>query len=323
MEEYQRWKYNATCEQNKMAFDVVPFETISKPGTFFKYYSVNENNVEALTNYYVYATHPNQFNDSVDCNSQILDFKTASDKDLQTLYEGFYNQFLDLCGSEEALKDYAASVFKTIAYRKVGLVSLATNNDSIYFWNPYAESGRGFCVEWDVEKFPFQKYGPFPIHYVDKIERFEVRNNVMTSLLIQTNIKTKDWENEHEWRLLVSNPPGVDFNSWENDGSCSEIYKFGDESNRKMKIPIEAVKSVTLGERFFRSPYIRCYNITSGEGEIVFLNNKKETLRCKVLNFLAAKKIETKLIANNLGVLVSKNVEIVQLENRIYRIICK
>ncbi len=321
MEEYQSWKYNALEENGKIRFEVIPSEERKAPNSFFKYYSLNQNNVKALTGCYVYASHPNQFNDSVDCNSQILNFQNASQEDLRGLYPmDFYPKFLEIYGDEQFLKCCTSEHFKTLFYRHVGIVSLSTNNDSIYFWNSYTQNGQGFCVEWDVNKFPFRKYGPFPIHYVENIKPFEVRDNIPTAALIQTNIKTKDWQEENEWRLLVSNPEGLDFNLWDNDGSYSQQYNLGDEHNRKMKYPLGAIKGVTLGEWFFRSQNIRQYPITEDEREIVFLN-KKETLRCQILDFLGKKLFPVYQVRNNLGILEVLPIVVVKLQNRVYRII--
>ncbi len=324
MEEYQSWKYNAQVENGKIHFEVKPSEERKTPNSFFKYYSLNQNSVKALTGCYVYAPHPNQLNDSTDCNSQILNFQNASKEDLQTFYsKELYPKFLEIYGDEAHLKSYMSTHFKTIFYRRVGIVSLATKNDSIYFWSSYAQSGQGFCVEWDVNMFPFRKCGPFPMHYVDNIIPFEVCDNIQTAALIQTNIKTKDWQKENEWRLLVSNPEGLDFNSWDdNDGSYSQQLNFGDEHNRKMKYPLEAIKGVTLGEWFFRSPNIRLYPITEDEIEIVFLN-KKESLRCRVLDFLAKNISSVFQVKNNLSILEVLPIEVVKLQNRVYRIINK
>ncbi len=321
MEEYQGWQYAGQKNGDVMNFDVKPSEDKEIPDSFFKYCSLNEKSVEALTRCYVYASHPNQLNDSVDCNSQILDFQTASQEDLKSFYGAeLYPKYLEVYGNEQNLRSNMHEHFKLVSYNHIGIVSLSTRNDSIYFWNSYAQSGQGFCIEWDVRNFPFRYFGPFPVHYVDKITPFKVHSNIPTALLIQTNVKTKDWESEQEWRLLVSNPMGLDFNSWDDDGSYSQQYNFGGEHNRKMKYPIEAIKSVTLGERFFRSPNIRQYPITNDEREVVFLS-KKETLRCRVLDFLSSVYLCAYQIKNELGAIHVQPIEVVKIQSRVYRII--
>lgn len=318
---YQGWGYEAKEDDGHFVFKVHPSSDL-KCDKFFKYYSLSNNSVDALTNCYVYASHPNQLNDSYDCNSQILNFTTATEGDLLGLYDVFYQQFREVYGSEEALRERASDDFKDMAYRYVGIVSLTTRNNNAHLWHVYSQDSQGFCVELDVEKFSFKKYGPHPIQYVDKITLFDVKMNVPTALLVQTNVKTKDWEKEEEWRLLVSNPEGSDFNSWENDGSLSKRYNLGGEHDRKMKYPLSAIKSVTLGERFFRSPNIRCYPVSDEEFEYVFMNDKEE-MRCKVLDFLIGKAFGLFMVKNKVGELLPKPIDIVKLQERVYRIIFK
>lgn len=320
-ENYQGWKYEVISQDGQIEFRVRPSSEL-KCDKFFKYYSLSENSVDALTNCYVYASHPNQFNDSFDCNSQILNFGKATKGDLQGLYETLFNQFLEVYGSEDALREQASNDFNVLAYRHIGIVSLANRNNNAHLWHVYAQDGQGLCVEFDVDKFPFKHYGPNPIQYVDKLSQFEVDRNVPTALFVQTNVKTKTWEKECEWRLLVSNPKGLDFNIWENDGSLSKRYNLGDEHARKMKYPLSAIKSITLGERFLRSPNIRCYPISNEEFEVVFVNDKEE-MRCKVLDFLMGKPFEIFLVENEMGELIPRPIVIVKLQPKVYRIILK
>lgn len=310
-EYYHGWKYDARPKDNQLSFKVIPPSEM-KCDSFFKYYALNDNSVDALTKCYVYASHPNQFNDSVDCNSKILNFETAQVRDLQGLYGEYYSRFLEYYGGEDMLKLHASEHFKEVAYRHIGIVSLAPQNDNAYLWHVYAQDGQGFCVEFDVDKFPFKYYGPNPIQYVDKLSQFGVDGNVQTALFVQTNVKTKTWEKEEEWRLLVSNPEGIDFNSWGEDGTLNLQSNFGDEHNRKMRYPLAAIKSVTLGAHFFRSPSIRCYPVTEEEFECVFLDDT-EKLRCQVLDFFIGKPFESFFVINNLGELTPRPIRVVRL----------
>lgn len=318
---YQDWHYDACNQLDKIEFKVYPSPVLeNKPDSFFKYFALSDNSVEALTQCYIYASHPNQFNDSIDCSSQLLGFNNATNVELRSLYNGFYNSFLTLYGDEQTLREHTSEVFKTLAYRHIGIVCLTDNNCNAHLWHEYASDGAGFSVEFDVEKFPFRKHGPFPMHYVDKIEPFQVKNNMPIALLIQTNVKTKDWMNENEWRLLVSNPEGLDYNSWEDGGVFSQQYNLGDEHDRRMRYPFSAIKCVTLGERFFKAPSIRCYPISNDENEYVFLSDREE-LRCRVLDFLIGRPFGKYIITNNLGRLYATSMEIVKLQERVYRII--
>lgn len=320
MEEYQNWKYDCKKDGKCINFEVTPSEKIMEPASFFKYYALNTYSIEALTECYVYATHPNKFNDSIDCNSQILNFRNATKEDIEAFYGPFYNNALEICETEQNLKHYISEHFKLIAYKHIGIISLATKNDSIYHWSNYSQNASGFCIEFDVKLFPFRYFGPFPMHYVNKITQVDIHNNISTALLIQTNIKTNDWIQEQEWRLLVSNPNGSDFDYWNEDGSYNTLYNSVNDHNRKMKYPLNAIRSITLGESFFKSPDIKRYAITRNEEEIIFLN-KKTSLHRQIMDFLEHKPFEINEIHNVLGVLKLQKIKITKLNKQIYRII--
>lgn len=321
LKDYQGWGYEGVKDKNGIIFNMRPSLGV-KCNRFFKYYALTNNSVDALTTCYVYASHPNQLNDSFDCNSRILNFEKVSINDIHSIYDGLYDQFLEFYGNEECLRRHTSEHFKVLMYRHVGILSLANKNTNAHLWHVYSQDSQGFCVELDVKQFPFKYYGPNPIQYVDKLSQYYVNNDTPTALLVQTNVKTRTWEKEEEWRMLVSNPEGVDFNSWGEDGSLHKQFNFGDEHDRKMKYPLSALKSVTLGERFFRSSNIRCYSVSKTEYECVFLNSKEEQ-RCSVLDFLIDKPIRLYIIINDMGELILQPIEIVKLQSQVYRIIFK
>lgn len=226
---------------------------------------MSSNGVEALTGLYVYASHPNQLNDSIDCYPYLLDFSETTEEELEAVYAPLYEEVLAGCGGDiNLLRLTTPEYFALFIGRKFGVVSLSQDNVNVSLWNNYTDS-RGYCVEFDVGSFPFHNFGPFPIHYVDELNPIKIDKNIGVAFLIQTNVKTDDWEKEKEWRMLVANPDGFDFSTYENDGSYSQRFKCADEHNRKMKYPLRAIKSITLGERFFRASSIRCYPISDDE----------------------------------------------------------
>ena len=159
-------------------------------------------------------------------------------------------------------------------------------------WALYA-SNTGFCVEFDVDKFPFIKHGPFPIHYCDEIDPLIVQNEDMHApLLIQTNIKNHVWSYEHEWRLLIENPEGQDMRTkgcrWieELDSNMPNMH------DRKFYYPVEAVKSITLGYYFFRGVNI----IEIGDAAQI---RAESIYRKRLLNFIVRHKIPTCILVKD------------------------
>lgn len=249
------------------------------PSSFFKYYSLSETSVDALTNMYLYATHPNLFNDPFDCNEKLVKFNTWDD--VNELYSPEFSpdfvreQFSCL---EEAL-NFCQKAYSTILYRKLGLVSLSTRNDKCDMWALYAQN-TGFCIELDIDKLPFRHFGPFPMNYSDSFKQIDVGEGKAIAMLYQTNIKQKCWEHEQEWRLYIPNPIGFDMKSF---GENSEHYNSLDDHDRKFKYPLNALKSIILGIKFFQQDSVGI----SLCNEYDVMLSEKETLRIKVLDFLA------------------------------------
>ena len=89
------------------------------------------------------------------------------------------------------------------------ICSFSTIFDSILMWAHYAKSHTGFCIEYNSLEVEMKKNIIFPILYKEKLLDItnaamleeEKRNN--TYLIKATLIKSKEWEYEKEWRLIV------------------------------------------------------------------------------------------------------------------------
>ena len=108
---------------------------------------------------------------------------------------------------------------------------------------------------------------------------------------MQTNIKSKCWQSEDEWRLLVSNPLGMDFVRFDKDGD--EYCKHFKAHNRHMRYPIEALLSVTLGPKFLFEHDIKCEELSLLEQKVICYQNP---LKRKILSFLSRYNIPTKVL---------------------------
>lgn len=315
--EYEGWKYiynRETTDGNILR--VIPNKEIARPKTFFKYYALTENSVDALTGTYVYATHPNQFNDPLDCYEDILDFSESPEEILNTLYGDLYSVFLNFYG--KGLRAYTPKAFRTLFYRRTGVVSLSTSCDNIVMWANYANHS-GFCVEFDIDCFPFLCYGPFPVHYVKELPSIKVGRDLQEATLLQTNLKLDVWKYEDEWRLLVSSPLGFDFTIF--DETHTEIYESIGKHDRKMRLPLNAIKSVTLGYLFLKGNDIECVQISDYECQVL---SRTENLRTRLMDFLAAAKLPVHIMTldnEKIGRFNYIKAEIIKLKRLTYRLI--
>lgn len=280
IKEYCGWKYMHNKETAQ--YFIEPNEKKECPKTFFKYYSLSKNSVEALTNAYIYVSHPSQLNDPFDCNKNMI--KISTNDSIKALWEHLYSELVEKFDNDlEAMLHYSQEAFMNVLYVKMGIVSLTTTNSNMLMWSHYANH-KGFCVEWDIKKLGFNYHGPFPIHYTNEIKSFDIEEyGGSLSMLIQSNVKSKVWEYENEWRLLALPPKFRDFIFV---GSNAEVFKYPDNHNRKLAYSLSAIKSVTLGGRFFHD---NIYKISDREYEIVY--NSKFDLDYQIIDFLSNPKL--------------------------------
>lgn len=263
-------------------YSIVPKMKAEIPSTFYKYYALTDYNVDALTNMYVYATHPNELNDPFDCNKELIEFNTWDD--VRALCPPKFDEIKKQFSSLRTACDFCRDVYMTILYRKLGLVSLAPKHDNYLMWALYAQN-NGFCIEFDVGKFPFQHFGPFPINYVDKLPHTipigYYGGNL--SMLIQSNVKNMWWEYENEWRLYIPTPIGFDMKACGNEYEM-KVYNFGDEHNRKFRYTSEAIKSIILGTKFLNK--LVANKLSANEMDVTCSSNI-DSKEIKILDFLA------------------------------------
>ena len=275
------WKYIF----DGTGFDIIPNEKIDKPEFLYKLYGLNQNSFDSLINQYIYATHPSQLNDVFDCNEELLDLddieaiKTAlsdimSDEEIEDLIKHDF----------EGTKTFVQRFFRELTYRKWGVFSMTTNPNNVLMWSYYCNH-NGFCIEFDISKFPFKYYGPFPVNYQPIIEPLSIKQfGVQIGILAQSNLKDEIWKHENEWRLLIASPDNEDMLS----PNFEKLRRLGGH-NRKFNYPLEAIKSIALGNRFFDPDEI--LEIDDMTLEINLKTNFEQ--KTIMLDFLATNKIET------------------------------
>lgn len=314
IKDYCGWRYK--YDGGTHGYGIEPSISMEQPMTFFKYYALTENSVNALTNVYLYASHPSQLNDPFDCNKKLVEFN--SEESIRSLWENLFPNLVQQFGNDfEAQRRYTQEAYMTILYQKTGIISLTTSNKCMQMWSYYANH-NGFCVELDVEKLGFSYYGPFPIHYTNDMKPFDIAEyGGHLSMLIQSNVKSEVWKYEKEWRLLAYPPAGIDLVGV---GEYKELFSFPDSHNRKFAYSLSALKSITLGIRFFDG---KIYTISNKECEIVY--RCKDQLDYQIANFLSNPKlshIDVYLaIPKNLFEIDTKKVSIIKINEYKFRLL--
>ena len=201
------------------------------PKYLYKFRSFRDkNHMAMLTDNELFFSSPDKFNDPFDCNVPIRydDFtKTefirhwtaafrrslpkARDFEIRKKVKEFYNQCRSLSG-REMMVEYQEKTIKKMRSTDIGIFSLTANLNSILSWSHYADWHRGFCVGFhtlNLKAF-LEKLGPFlDLRSVDYTEEYPIINGYKASDEEKTNkivwTKSKDWEYEHEYRVLWLN----------------------------------------------------------------------------------------------------------------------
>lgn len=191
---------------------------MASPSRLFKYEPFSARSLQNLKEQVIYFGSPLNFNDPYDC-ALTPKIKSPSDIDIARLRKHY--------GSDPRVPDITRVKFKTMAdeeLRKlimvIGLKSLQEGiteflsskgvscfseaNDSLLMWSHYADSGKGFCLEFRTDKSPFEKLQQ--VRYSEQMPEVDVvpilcgdSNEAIMDLY---RLKAEDWRYEKEWRCI-------------------------------------------------------------------------------------------------------------------------
>lgn len=257
--------------------EVVTDPITNEPETVFKYYSSSENGIDALTNSYLFATHPYSFNDSIDSSELLLNFENITFERYVGLYkkllipEEFDKYDFNKLFPEDKANSFAMirKFFYEYFSRKLGLISLTTQPLNILMWSHYS-SESGFIIELDkncliqnlrkhnaeIKNFCFR-----PVQYVDELESIDMFQDGFTtpdvSFLYMTTVKRIEWKYEDEWRLTVyKTDMGIPF-GYLNPGTKD----YEGTENRIVFYSRECIKSIFLGKHFINGKNCSAINL--------------------------------------------------------------
>lgn len=150
----------------------------------------------------------------------------------------------------------------------VYLKSFTENNNSLSMWGQYADSYKGFCVEYDVSKMKLNYYYHlFPVIYSDsRATKANIRYMIEdfgrlkideqngdgiqddTSFLKDTMAlflnKSLEWQNEKEWRMIATHLQ-LNYEAEEADDlECENLYKLWSQY-----LDFDYAKAIYLGAR--------------------------------------------------------------------------
>lgn len=182
-----------------------------------------------------FFTSPLRFNDPFDCAIPVHFGKLSSHEILQDINEHLKQHQPHLKRSERRAKarelkkqkHYKNMELQTQLQREIrasafGIFSLTSNPNNIVMWSHYADSHKGFCIGFDIQKLlktalGLTTYGGrtlpvlLELHKINYMETFPYMDRQRLStwkrMIIPVTTKSTDWSYEEEYRVLAYGAP--------------------------------------------------------------------------------------------------------------------
>lgn len=267
-------QYGGVTYSSEDNFNYSTNRDVQEPESLFKYFSFSKYSVEALSNCYLYASHPFDLNDLLDSKKELLYLsKKPNINSYRTLHSQMkrYKYSLNHLFENDKGEQYLENLYNATS-GKLGIISLCSNPNSPLMWPHYTQE-KGFQLEFDTKKLTHSidefiesersdlnnseqvdYIGLFPINYVSSLEALNVnefieQNGLSLMFNILYNIKHYNWSYEQEWRILISR-------SWM--GIPFSKHVLGEDlkakpTSRFAHYGIDAIRSITIGRHFFDS----------------------------------------------------------------------
>lgn len=199
-------KYVDMLKNNEVSMEeIMQFTVKYVPERLFRYMGFGEYWKNNLINGEIHLSKPKEFNDPFD-SVPFVDFrKFWNDTGSKILKEnkGFC---FELDGNTRLSDEYV--LYKEmidVTQEEMRVCCFTEQNESLLMWAHYADSHKGFCIEYNTSKIPdIIKQYIFPVNYQENIynstyDLCQNSNNMFNFLLFKNNI----WKYEKEWRIAV------------------------------------------------------------------------------------------------------------------------
>ncbi len=251
----------------------------NSPKNLFKYHACNEHSLSALKENEIWASNPSSFNDPFDCSPQLWEgrlFPFGEIKEILKLV--LLSEQVDSCKNNNQLRELFFNTIKDF----IGIYCLNEGRNEELFWAYYGDDHKGIKIKYKQKILSrFWETAPLKLEYLELDElinqRMKVNRNlsrnfhkIFPQLIRWVTVKKKTWVHESEWRYIFWVSPS-------------------DQESRKQRYPRNAIKSITLGYKFFESSNVQY--IHSGVFKHVFeikegCGNNQINYHLEILNFL-------------------------------------
>ncbi len=229
-------------EKQSALYNTGMYYQCSAPETLYKFYSDNQQNLDAVFNNKMWYSSPSEFNDVFDCEITV-DKKSILDSALKMAPKG-----MTIRPGSPMWKKANESVIKSIrefrtivdgVRNQTGVACFSESSDSLLMWSHYAHNHKGMCVEYnllDINKAI--GFTAIPVIYSENrvsIKELDLDNIDRDSLILiirALSSKSIEWSYEKEWRIIRDNK------------ACGELWNY--DKNGAL-LDMVSPLSITLG----------------------------------------------------------------------------
>lgn len=160
-----------------------------------------------ITGCTLWAGSPLEFNDPYDC-FPITDFEGTSEEKRDWVEKVAPNFGMPVRQSVQMIENALANpeaIQQMSSWRdclkSIGVLSLTEQANDMLMWAHYADSHRGYCLEFDAAMQPFSL--AYRVHYAEERPKYRVFGRNREELILRTLLQKADfWKHEREWRLV-------------------------------------------------------------------------------------------------------------------------
>ena len=284
------YQFNENFKDQKELFFIREEGDSQNDNEFYHYYALNNNGVDSFIKSYIYANHPEEFNDPYDCCRDLISYEQTNLDDILELNDNFFKPEMlkELYKSndpKDKQKLYAHLNFLifNVIYLKVGIFCLTTKIDSIEMWSYYTNH-RGFALKFNLDKLPNNYWGPFPINYTKQFDQIDYSIFKRASFIYQSNIKALCWKPENESRIIFYGPETMKI-------PFRDTKNF---HNRKFNYDPNCISEIILGYNFFE---IHEYDLSKSDINKAYVSLKVNyKLKRKILKHILENDIPISMI---------------------------
>lgn len=203
---------------NEKALEKILNKEVSKD-EFFKFCKLN---VDFLVNPKD-VTNENVTQTKKDFLENLESDLTESEEMFQANLDALIKVFKDRV--QRTIKE-SIKVIRDEKFKKIGISCFSRNNKNLLMWSHYADSHRGFCLEFDSKHEPFSK--AFSVIYQSDIP------------VLNTDLLFNEYENEEAIKKLLS----FKSKNWSHE---EELRIFYQESNKSYTYNAKLLKAIYFG----------------------------------------------------------------------------